>query len=183
MEPAAGPPLVFLNIPIAFAQLPGSTIWAVTFFVLLVFAALTSAISMLEIACSYFIDELGWSRSVAVPLTGGVIIVLGIPSALSFSGGLFGAGMQEAIGRTWFDSLDYVASNWMLPVCALGLSGFAAWKLGDKARRVQFAAGSALGRIELVYVVWLQVLRWVVPIAIVLIMLHALQVFAYFGLA
>ena len=74
MEPAAGPSLVFQNIPIALSQLPGSTIWAVMFFLLLVFAALTSAISLLEVACSYFIDELGWSRSLAVPVTGGAII-------------------------------------------------------------------------------------------------------------
>ena len=52
MAPEAGPSLVFKNIPIAFAQLPGSTFWALTFFLLLVFAALTSAISLLEVAAS-----------------------------------------------------------------------------------------------------------------------------------
>ena len=182
MEPSAGPALVFKNIPIAFSQLPGSTIWALTFFLLLVFAALTSAISLLEVAASYFIDELGWSRSVAVPVTGGVIILLGIPSALAASSHTFGAGMEEAIGRNWFDLFDYVSSNWMLPLCGLGISMFAAWKLGDAARRAQFEAGSTLGRIELVYLGWLQVLRWVVPVAILLIMLHALKVFELLGL-
>ncbi|HLT36101.1 MAG TPA: sodium-dependent transporter, partial [Enhygromyxa sp.] len=182
MEPAAGPALVFQNIPIAFSQLPGSTLWAVMFFVLLVFAALTSAISLLEVACSYFIDELGWSRSVAVPVTGGAIILLGIPSALAASSQVFGKGMEEAVGRNWFDLFDYVSSNWMLPLCGLGISMFAAWRLGDAARRVQFEAGSTLGRLEVVYLGWLQVLRWVVPIAIVLVMLHALKVFEYLGL-
>ena len=181
MEPASGPSLVFQNIPIAFAQLPGSRIWAVTFFVLVVFAALTSAISLLELACSYFIDELGWSRSVAVPVVGGAIILFGIPSALTPSSPLFGQGMTEVVGRSWFELLDYLASSWIAPLGGLGISVFAAWKLGDAARRVQFEAGSQLGRIELVYVVWLQVLRWLVPIAIALIMLHALGVFAYFG--
>ena len=170
---------MFKNIPIAFSQLPGSTIWALTFFLLLVFAALTSAISLLEVAASYFIDELGWSRTVAVPVTGGIIILLGIPSALAASSPIFGSGMKDAIGRDWFDLFDYVSSNWMLPLCGLGISTFAAWKLGDKARRAQFEAGSSLGRLELVYVVWLQILRWVVPIAIVLIMLHALGVFEW----
>ena len=177
MEPTAGPALVFKNIPIAFSQLPGSTIWAFTFFLLLVFAALTSAISLLEVAASYFIDELGWSRAVAVPVTGAAIILLGVPSALAASSEVFGSGMKEAIGRDWFDLFDYVSSNWMLPLCGLGISTFAAWKLGDEARRVQFEAGSALGRLEFVYVVWLQVLRWVVPAAIVVIMLHAIGVF------
>jgi neurotransmitter:Na+ symporter, NSS family len=181
IEPTAGPALVFKNIPIAFSQLPGSTIWAFTFFLLLVFAALTSAISLLEVSSSYFIDELGWSRAVAVPVTGGLIILLGIPSALAASTELFGSGMKAAIGRDWFDLFDYVSSNWMLPLCGLGISTFAAWKLGGEARRAQFEAGSRLGRIEFVYVVWLQILRWIVPLAILLIMLHALKVFELFG--
>ncbi|MFO7562185.1 MAG: sodium-dependent transporter [Enhygromyxa sp.] len=181
MEPAAGPSLVFQNIPIALSQLPGSTIWAVMFFLLLVFAAVTSAISLLEVASSYFIDELGWSRSLAVPVTGGIIILLGIPSALAASSHVFGEGMEEAIGRNWFDLFDYVSSNWMLPLCGLGISVFAAWRVGEAARRVQFEAGSSLGRIETVYVVWLQVLRWVVPIAIALVMLHALKLFEWLG--
>lgn len=177
MAPSAGPALVFQNIPIAFAQLPGSTIWAVTFFLLLVFAALTSAISLLEVATSYFIDELGWSRSVAVPVTGGAIILLGIPSALAASSHTFGQGMEEAVGRNWFDLFDYVSSNWMLPLCGLGISVFAAWRLGDQARRVQFETGSKLGKLGYAYVLWLQVLRYVVPIGIVVVMLHALGVF------
>jgi neurotransmitter:Na+ symporter, NSS family len=182
MEPAAGPSLVFQNIPIALSQLPGTTIWAVTFFLLLVFAALTSAISLLEVTASYFIDERGWSRTSAVLVTGGSIIALGIPSALAASSPVFGAGMEAAIGMNWFDTFDYVSSNWMLPLCGLGISLFAAWKVGDEARRVQFAAGSTLGKLAWLYVTWLQVLRFVVPIAIVLIMLHALKVFELLGL-
>jgi NSS family neurotransmitter:Na+ symporter len=173
---------VFQNIPIALSQLPGTTIWAVTFFLLLVFAALTSAISLLEVTASYFIDERGWSRTNAVLVTGGSIIVLGIPSALAASSPVFGADMEAAIGMNWFDLFDYVSSNWMLPVCGLGISLFAAWRVGDAARRVQFAAGSSLGKLEWLYVTWLQVLRFVVPIAIVLIMLHALKVFEMLGL-
>ncbi|MCA9681610.1 MAG: sodium-dependent transporter [Myxococcales bacterium] len=182
MEASAGPGLVFINMPVAFAQLPGSTIWAVTFFLLLVFAALTSAISLLEVTASYFIDERGWSRALAVPVCGGAIILLGIPSALTASSHTFGAGMEELIGLSWFDLFDYVSSNWMLPLCGLGISMFAAWKLGDEARRVEFEAGSQLGKLAGLYLTWLQVLRWVVPIAIVVVMLHALKVFEMFGL-
>ncbi len=177
MEPTQGPSLVFTNIPMAFARLPGSTVWALTFFLLLVFAALTSAISLLEVTAAYFIDELGWSRKLAVPLCGAVIVLLGIPSALAASSHTFGAGMEEAIGLNWFDLFDYVSSNWMLPLCGLGISVFVAWRLGDEARRVQFEIGSTLGKLAGAYVVWLQVLRWLVPAAIIVIMLHALGVF------
>lgn len=177
MEPEAGPSLVFTNIPMAFAQIPGSTIWALIFFLLLVFAALTSAISLLEVCSAYFVDELGWSRTLAVPVCGLTITVLGVPSALTFSTATFGSGMEAAIGKSWFDLFDYVSSNWMLPLCGLGISVFAAWKLGDEARRVQFEAGSTLGKLQGLYVLWLQVLRYVVPAAIVVVMLHAIGLF------
>jgi NSS family neurotransmitter:Na+ symporter len=60
----------------------------------------------------------------------------------------------------------------------MGISMFAAWKLADQARRVQFEAGSKLGKLAGAYVVWLQLLRWLIPGAIVLIMLHALGLLA-----
>ena len=103
--------------------------------------------------------------------------MLGIPSALTFSTNVFGAGMESAIGKSWFDLFDYASSNWMLPLCGLGISLFAAWKLGDKARRVEFEAGSTIGKLGGLYLTWLQVLRWAVPVAIILIMLNALKVF------
>jgi NSS family neurotransmitter:Na+ symporter len=176
MEPASGPGLVFQNIPMAFAQLPGSTGIAIAFFVLLVFAALTSSISMLEVVCSYFIDERGWSRKFAVPVLGGVITLLGVPSALAFSDGFFGAGMKDAIGKTWFEVFDYITSNWMLPLCGLGISVFAAFRIEDAKRRIEFATGSRLGKVAGAYVAWLQVLRYIVPLATVLIMLSALGI-------
>ena len=89
---------------------------------------------------------------------------------------------ESWVGMNWFDLFDYASSNWMLPLCGLGISMFAAWKLGDRARRVEFEAGSSLGKIEALYLTWLQALRWLVPLAIVVIMLHALKVFELLGL-
>ena len=71
MEPAQGPGLVFITIPIALAQMPAGSFLASVFFLLLVFAALTSSISMLEVATSYFIDERNWSRAKATWISGG----------------------------------------------------------------------------------------------------------------
>jgi SNF family Na+-dependent transporter len=65
MSASAGPGLVFQNIPVALAQMPGSQFLSITFFALLVFAALTSSISLLEVVASYFIDQKGWSRKKA----------------------------------------------------------------------------------------------------------------------
>ena len=190
MEASAGPGLVFVNMPTAFAQLPGGSVWAAMFFLLLTFAALTSAISLLEVVASYFIDEQGWSRPKAVGVTGAVIFVVGIPSALSGGTELFGAGFAsltahlfgEGEGKNWFDFFDYLASNWMLPLGGLGISAFASWRLNALERQHAIADGSALGGVLPLYLGWLNLLRFVVPVAIFLVMLHALGVLSSFGL-
>ena len=173
---AGGPGLVFQNMPVAFAGLPGGTVWATVFFVLLTFAALSSAISLLEVVTAYFIDERGWSRRPAVLLVGTVTAVLGIPSALSGAGGLFDDGIEAALGRNWFDTLDYLASNWMLPAGGLGIAVFAAWRVGDPERRAAWLGDDDTGRLTWVYVQWLWLLRWVVPVGIAVVMLHAIGV-------
>ena len=137
----------------------------------------------LEVAAAYFIDERGWSRKKAVAVTATTIFALGIPSALS--GGdspIFGAEIHWIGERNWFDSFDYLASNWMLPLGGLGIAAFAAWRLGDRARHVAFAEGSRLGAIPAIYLAWLQLLRYLVPVAIVLVMLNAIGVLKKLGL-
>lgn len=185
MEPSAGPGLVFVNMPTAMAQLPGGGVMAVVFFVLLTFAALTSSISLLEVAASYFIDERGWSRPRSVLSIGAVIFVAGVPSALSGGTELFGDGFAALTapllggeGKNWFDFLDYLASNWMLPLGGLGISLFVAWRMDPVRRLAAVEAGSPIGRIAAAYAGWLWTLRVVVPVAIVLVILHAIGVLA-----
>jgi NSS family neurotransmitter:Na+ symporter len=176
MEPTAGPGLVFQNLPVAFAQLPFGAAWATLFFVLLTFAALTSAISLLEVATAYFIDDWGLRRSRATLMTGAAIFVLGIPSALSGATAFFGADLAAATGRSWFDWFDYLTSNWILPLTGLGLSLLCAWRVGGEARRAAFTSGSALGRWTAFYLGWLMLLRFLVPIAIGAIFLHVIGI-------
>jgi NSS family neurotransmitter:Na+ symporter len=170
MEPAAGPGLVFVSIPIALSQMPAGTFLAVVFFALLVFAALTSAISLLEVAASYLIDEKGWSRHRASILAGVIIALLGIPSALSGPTALFGETFRGVFGRNWFDTFDYVASNWILPLGGLGIALFTAWRVDDAIRHREFVGG---GRLEAFYSVWLFLLKYVVPVGVVLVFLNA----------
>lgn len=183
MEASAGPGLVFVNMPTAFAQMPGGSAWAVMFFVLLTFAALTSAISLLEVVASYFIDERKWSRARAVVATGAAIFLFGIPSAFSGGDGWFGAGVQGLTasifggdGKNWFDSMDYLASNWMLPLGGLGISVFVGWRVKDLERFEVISTGSKLGSVVALYRGWLWILRFVAPLAIVLVVLHAIGV-------
>ncbi len=173
MQPGEGPGLVFVSIPIALAQMPAGTFFAIVFFALLVFAALTSAISLLEVVTSYLIDEKGWLRHKATVWAGVIIALIGVPSALSGGTALFGDGFAAVFGRNWFDTFDYLATNWMLPLGGLGIALFTAWKVDDAIRRGEFHHGP---RLALFYRGWLLLLKFVVPVGIVLVFLHAIGV-------
>ena len=170
MEPGAGPGLVFISMPIALSQMPGGTFLSILFFGLLVFAALTSAISMLEVVTSYLIDERNWIRRRATLVSGTLIALVGIPSALSGGTEIFGSGFASVFGKNWFDSFDYLASNWMLPLGGLGISVFTAWRMNEALRHDDFLSGTKLAAF---YKGWLLLLKYVVPVAIVLVFLHA----------
>lgn len=186
MQPTDGAGLVFSTLPVAFAEMPGGLVLAPLFFFLLSVAAITSAISLLEVATSYFIDERGWTRIKATMFTGGVILLIGIPSALSASSALFGDGISAFLGRifgeagemNWFDALYYLAFNLMLPLGGLGIALFVAWRVGDEARRQAFMAGTRLGKL---YWGWVQLLRYIVPIAVLVVFLNAVNLITFGG--
>lgn len=171
--------LAFISLPVAFAEMPGGIFLGPAFFLLLTFAALTSAVSLLEVATAYFIDERGWTRTKASLATGGAIMLLGIPCAVSGSSILFGSGTMEVTasifgegeGKNWFDLLDYLATNWMLPLGGLGIATFVAWRVGDAAREQAFKAGSKWGAM---YWGWVMLLRYIVPIAVVFVFLYSI---------
>ncbi|NNF45053.1 MAG: sodium-dependent transporter [Phycisphaerales bacterium] len=177
--------LIFMNMPLAFSQMPGGALWGVLFFALLTFAALTSGISLLEVAASYFIDERGWTRRRAALTCGIAILLLGIPSALSGGTRLFGEqfqsltsnlGVNDGAGFNWFDFFDYLASNWMLPLGGLFIALFVAWRVGGAAREAGFKTGTRFGGL---YWGWIQLLRYVVPIAVILVFLNAIGLLGF----
>jgi NSS family neurotransmitter:Na+ symporter len=159
LEPAAGPGLIFQTLPIAFAQLTGGSWVALAFFALLSFAAVTSAISLLEVACAYFIDEQGWSRTQASWTLGMVIFLLGIPSAMN----------GEFLGF-----MDAVATNYLLPIGALLIAVFTGWGLTHNERKEEFSAGEDS---QFRFACWSFLIRFVSPVALILIFLHQLRLF------
>lgn len=177
LEPAAGAGLVFQTLPLAFAQMPLGSVWAAGFFLLLFFAALTSGISLLEVSASFAIDQWGIPRRAAAIGAGTFVFLLGIPSALSGGEGIFGAALESATGRNWFDWFDHAASNWFLPIGGLGIATFVAWRLADDLRQASFVEGTKLRSIAGFYRSWLVLLRYVAPIAIVAVFLHGIGVF------
>jgi neurotransmitter:Na+ symporter, NSS family len=179
LDPAAGPGLVFVTLPNAFATMTGGMILAPVFFILLTFAALTSAISLLEVTTAYFIDERGWSRTKAALGTGGLIAILGIPSAVASTSVLFGDGVKDLTsrvpvlfgeeGQNWFGVMDYFAESWLLPLGALGISLFVGWRVPNDSREAGFKAGSKLAWM---YDGWVILLRFVVPLIIAVLFLQ-----------
>jgi NSS family neurotransmitter:Na+ symporter len=111
-EPDAGPGLVFHVLPTIFAKMPGGSFLAMLFFLLLTIAALTSAMSLLEVVTSYFIDQRGWSRIRATVVLGIAIFIVGIPSVLSF--GVLGD--VKIFGMILFDFFDYLSFKYAMPL-------------------------------------------------------------------
>ncbi|PIU77462.1 MAG: sodium-dependent transporter, partial [Nitrospirae bacterium CG_4_10_14_3_um_filter_70_108] len=166
LQPAAGPGLIFKTLPVAFAQMHGGSLFALLFFLLLAFAALTSAISLLEVAVAYFVDERGWPRPRATLGMGGVIFLLGIPSALSFSRL---AHVHLYPGMTLFDSLDTLATNYLLPIGGLGIALVAGWRLARPVALEEF-------RDPRLFPYWHLAIRYLAPVAVVLILLFKMGV-------
>lgn len=129
-DPSGGPGLIFHTLPIVFTKMTGGYVFSILFFLLLSIAALTSAISLLEVVIAYFVDEKGWKRHNAVLTFGFVAFLVGIPSALSFNL----ISDNTIFGLNFFGLADYLASNILLPVGGLFISIFIAWVWGfDKA--------------------------------------------------
>ncbi|WP_223066163.1 sodium-dependent transporter [Paenibacillus caui] len=161
IDPAQGPSLVFIALPAAFSAMPFGTVFGGLFFVLLAIAALTSAVSLLEVPVSFAMDRWGWSRSRSVIIISLLCFVLGVPSALSL--GLV-PELSSMGGKAFFDWMDFIASNILLPIGGLLTTIFAGyyWKKASEA------AGLRAGWFR----VWLFMLRYIAPILVVLVLLH-----------
>jgi len=132
LDPAGGPGLVFITLPLAFARMPFGWGAAIAFYVLLFVAALASAISMLEPLVALLVRRRGWRRPVAAVVGALGCFVLGLASVLSFSvwSDWFPLGGVDAFARsTVFDLLDQLTSNLLLPIGGLAIALFAGWAL------------------------------------------------------
>lgn len=129
LAPSAGPGLFFKTLPVVFSVLPGGRIIAFLFFLAVAFAALTSAISLLELVVAYFIDERKWGRKKAAIIMGLTIFIFGVPSALSFN------TLKDITlikGINIFNFLDLLVTNYMLPAGGLLIAIFCGWFLSRK---------------------------------------------------
>jgi NSS family neurotransmitter:Na+ symporter len=164
LEPGQGPGLMFVTVPLAFGQLPLGAVFGTVFFVLVSFAAITSAISISEPALAYLVEEYNAKRG-RVAITLGVISwLLGIGTVLSFNvwSDVFVPGTE----KTFFDFVDHVSQNIMLPLGGLFIALFAAWGLPKTVIGAQLGIqGGALG------ILWKLLCGVLAPLAVLVVFL------------
>ncbi len=169
LEPGAGPGLIFQTLPIAFGAMPGGSFFGTLFFVLLVFAAWTSAISLIEPAVAWLVENLQMSRVRAAIWVGISVWLLGLGTVFSFN--LLSGEQYQLFGKTFFDLLDYLTANIMLPLGGLLIAIFAGWVMARTSTVDELGMGDGLG-----YRIWRGLIRYVTPVAVVLVFLRAIEV-------
>jgi len=169
-DPAAGPGLLFITLPGVFAEMPFGAFFAILFFVLVLFAAVTSSISLLEAAVSLVVDEVKWERKKATIILGVLAFLIGIPSSLS-NGPVMG-NIKFINGMGFLDSMSFFAENILLPLSGLLLAIFIGWFWGtDKA----VAEATNNGKIKFgLAKTWAFVIKYVTPLAIGYILLQSI---------
>jgi NSS family neurotransmitter:Na+ symporter len=167
-SPSAGPGLVFITLPSIFESIGFMGIFVgIVFFILLFLAAISSAISMLEVVTAYFIERYRLSRKAACLIIGSLIFLVGIPSSLGY-----GAWSDISLigGRDILDSMDFVTSNILLPLGGLLIALFVGWSWN----KTEIFTESDLGHTRIG-----KLFRWIlisiVPISILMIFMKTIQ--------
>ena len=154
-EPGAGPGLVFVTLPDLFQSMPGGGFFAVAFFFLLIFAAWSSAISLLEVVVTFFVDETKMSRTAAAWGLG--LVTWGLGMAVAFNGALL-------------DFLDNLTTRYMLPGGGLVIALIAGWMLSKQDREAGFSGANVLAA------GWTFIIRFITPVAVALVLLQKMGV-------
>ncbi|KAA9017038.1 sodium-dependent transporter [Niallia endozanthoxylica] len=165
LEPTEGPGLLFIVLPTVFGQLPFGELFLSLFLILFLFATLTSSFSLLEIIVAAFTANGKHSRKRVSWISGLVVFFAGIPAALSSS---LLADLKW-FDRTVFDLTDYLVSNIMLPLGNLLIAFFIIYKMNQSLVRQEFFQANTLS--QSYFHTWKLLMRWVVPIIIILVFL------------
>lgn len=153
----AGPGLIFITLPAIFNQMDNGVLFGSLFFLFLSIAALTSAISLLEVVVSYLIDEVQMKRGVAVILAGSAVFILGIPSSLSQ-----GRFSLQILGYSFLDFMDLLASDLTLPLVGLLTVIFAGWFWGPSKAQGELDSAAR----PLFFQIYFPLIRYVIPLVL-----------------
>ncbi len=164
IEPASGPDLVFITLPNIFAQMPGGYFLGILFFLLLFVAALTSAISVMEVVIASLTEEFKWGRMKSVAILTLVILVTGTFASLSLNPDL----AINVLGVSLFDIFDKGVSLYLMPIGGLFIMLFAGWVFG-KERYKKELSSSGTYNVTYYFTILRFIIKFVAPVAIAVI--------------
>nr|WP_324259815.1 sodium-dependent transporter [Cellvibrio fontiphilus] len=162
----SGPGLMFVTLPVAFGNMSAGVVVGSIFFAMVVLAAWTSTISLLEPGVAYLNERFGLHRVLSSILLGAIAWTLGLGSLLSFNDW---ADKPFLWGKTWFDSMDFIATNIMLPLGGLLIALFVGWKLRDEhlLHELKYESSWLLRW-------WRPVLRYLSPLAVLIVLINGI---------
>lgn len=166
-----GPSLIFVTLPAVFSQMPLGQLFMVLFFILVLFAALTSSISLLEVFVAYLVDKKNVGRTKASLLSGTFLFLLGGAASLSM-----GAWSWLKVGNySFFDFLDGLTGKITMPIAGLVVAIFVGWIWGTKNAKDEITSNGKhpFGWFKL----WEFFIKFIVPIAISIITYQSIQAF------
>jgi neurotransmitter:Na+ symporter, NSS family len=183
LEPAAGPGLIFQTLPLAFGHMPYGSFFGSLFFILLVFAAWTSSISLIEPAVIWSMEKFEIGRTYAAVLLGMLVWATGLLSLFSFNllaDVTFSYSIISDYGEfvilkaaTFFDVMDYLTSNIMLPLGGLFIAIYAGWLMNESASKEEFDMGKNK------YIMWRFLVRYIAPISVIIVFMNALGLITF----
>ena len=167
LEPNAGPGLIFETLPIAFGSMTGGWLVGILFFITLVFAALSSSIALIEPAVAWLIQSKGQTRMEASKNAGLAAWSLGFLSIFSFN--IWSD--FKIFGNTFYELIDYLTSNLMLPIGGFAIAIFAGWMMAQQHSEHELDMPDPQH-----YKIWLFLIRYIAPAAVFFVFLHVVGV-------
>jgi len=167
LEPDQGPSLIFNTLPLAFGQMPGGVFFGTLFFVLLVFAAWTSSISLIEPAVAWLVERKEMTRVSASVICGLIAWIIGFGTVFSFN-------IWESyrlFGKTVFDLLDFLTANIMLPLGGFFIAIFVGWMMRSSSVEDEIAIHN-----DVLYRAWRFLLRYITPVGVFAVFLRVLGI-------
>ena len=161
LESSAGPGLMFITLPLAFGQMTGGQLFGTLFFLLVTFAAITSAISLVEPAVAWLIEKMKVTRTIAAIMVGGLAWFLGLGSAFSFN---IMADVTLLPGKTFFDTMDYVSNNIILPVGGVLIATFTGWFLNKSILDEELGDISGIPKSVLIFLI-----KFIAPLGVLVV--------------
>jgi len=165
LEPNAGPGLIFQTLPVAFGNMTGGVIFGSLFFILLLVAAWTSSISLIEPLVTWLIETFGLSRITASLYSGVATWLLGLGTVWSFN---LWADLKF-FGLTFFGLLDFITSNLMLPLGGILIALFAGWLMSAESTKAELKIVNPT-----LYLAWQVLVRYLAPVAVFIVLLNAI---------